>query len=165
LQWSMAGADFFDGMRAGRSFPWYCSLPVIGKTEWEEVMKPRYTLGLTLVAGIAIGAIAMQGLHAQTKLKAYSIGELEPIAGATPSPSYLTNVRKAINDSHGRSLRTLGKVFHIEGSPAPTRIAIVEWDSADDAKAFYNSKAWTDLAPERDKAQKTIRRYIVEVEP
>jgi hypothetical protein len=30
--------------------------------------------------------------------------------------------------------------------------------------AFYKSKAWTDLAPERDKAQKTIRRYIVEVE-
>jgi uncharacterized protein (DUF1330 family) len=140
-------------------------LPVIGKTQWEEVMKPRYTLGLTLVTGIAIGAIAMQGLHAQTKLKAYSVGELEPIAGATVSPSYLTNVRKAINDSHGRSLRTLGKVFHIEGSPAPERVAIVEWDSADDAKAFYKSKAWTDLAPERDKAQKTIRRYIVEVEP
>jgi uncharacterized protein (DUF1330 family) len=62
-------------------------------------------------------------------------------------------------------LRTLGKVFQIEGSPAPERVAIVEWDSADDAKAFYKSKAWTDLAPERDKAQKTIRRYIVEVEP
>src|SRR5262245_49714804 len=83
-------------MTAAASFPWYCSLPVIGKTEWEEVMKPRYTLGLTLVTGIAIGAIAMQGLHAQTKLKAYSVGELEPIAGATVSPSYLTNVRKAI---------------------------------------------------------------------
>jgi len=33
------------------------------------------------------------------------------------------------------------------------------------AKAFYNSKVWTDLKPERDKAQKTVRRYIVEVEP
>ena len=129
-------------------------------------MKPRYTLGLTLVSGIAIGAIAMQGLHAQTKLKAYSVAEIEPIGGATLSPSYLTNVRKAINDSHGRALRTVnGKVFHIEGSPAPAKVAIVEWDSADDAKAFYKSKTWTDFAPERDKAQKTIRRYIVEVEP
>jgi hypothetical protein len=30
------------------------------------------------------------------------------------------------------------------------------------AEAFYKSKAWTDLSPERDKAVKTIRRYIVE---
>ena len=130
-------------------------------------MKSQYTMGLTLVAGIAIGALAMQGLHAQgAKLKAYSVGEIEPIAGATLSPSYLDNIRKEINKAHGRSLRTLnGKMFHIEGAPAPTKLAIVEWDSADDAKAFYNSKVWTDLKPERDKAQKTVRRYIVEVEP
>jgi hypothetical protein len=32
------------------------------------------------------------------------------------------------------------------------------------ALAFYKSKAWTDLAPQREKAQKTIRRYVVEVE-
>ena len=29
---------------------------------------------------------------------------------------------------------------------------------------FYKSKAWTDLAPQRDKTQKTIRRYAVEAE-
>jgi uncharacterized protein (DUF1330 family) len=101
-----------------------------------------------------------------TKLKAYSVGEIEPIGGATLSPSYLDNIKKEINKSHGRSLRTLnGQVFHIEGAPAPTKVAIMEWDSADDAKAFYKSKAWTDYVPERDKVQKTIRRYIVEVEP
>jgi hypothetical protein len=43
-------------------------------------------------------------------------------------------------------------------------VALVEWDSVDDALAFYKSKAWTDLAPQRDKSQKTIRRYVVEVE-
>ena len=42
--------------------------------------------------------------------------------------------------------------------------AVVEWDSLDDAEAFYHSKAWTDFAPQRDKAQKTIRRYVVEAE-
>jgi hypothetical protein len=30
------------------------------------------------------------------------------------------------------------------------------------AEAFFKSKAWTDLAPDRDKALKTIRRYGVE---
>jgi hypothetical protein len=33
-----------------------------------------------------------------------------------------------------------------------------------DAVAFYKSKAWTDMAPQRDKAYKVIRRYVVEVE-
>jgi uncharacterized protein (DUF1330 family) len=130
-------------------------------------MKSQYTMGLTLVAGIAIGAIAMQGLHAQgAKLKAYSVGEIEPIGGATLSASYLDAARKAIGNAHGRPLRTVnGRVVHIEGAPAPKKAAIVEWDSVDDAVAFYKSKAWTDLAPERDKTQKTVRRYIVEVEP
>jgi uncharacterized protein (DUF1330 family) len=42
--------------------------------------------------------------------------------------------------------------------------AVVEWDSLDDGVAFYKSKAWADLAPQRDKAVKVVRRYVVEVE-
>jgi len=56
------------------------------------------------------------------------------------------------------------KVVSIEGK-APPKVAIVEWPSVDDAMNFYKSEAWTKLAPEREKAQKTIRRYIVESEP
>ena len=50
----------------------------------------------------------------------------------------------------------------MEGSPAPMRVAITEWDSLEQAQAFYNSAAWKNLAPQRDKATKTIRRYTVE---
>ena len=127
-------------------------------------MNTKLKIALAVAVGAALGAGAMQGLHAQAKLKAYSIGELEPLGGAGPDPAYLTTVRKAITDAHGRSLRTLGRVEHIEGAAAPKRVAIIEWDSLDDAMAFYKSKAWTDLAPEREKAQKTIRRYVVEAE-
>jgi uncharacterized protein (DUF1330 family) len=49
----------------------------------------------------------------------------------------------------------------MEGA-APKRVAITEWDSLEKAEAFYNSTAWKDLAPQRDKAVKTIRRYAVE---
>jgi hypothetical protein len=31
------------------------------------------------------------------------------------------------------------------------------------AEAFFKSKAWTDLGPDREKALKTIRRYAVEI--
>lgn len=30
--------------------------------------------------------------------------------------------------------------------------------------AIYKSKTWADLAPQRDKATKVIRRYVVETE-
>ena len=129
-------------------------------------MKTQYLVALSLSAGVAIGGATTQGLHAQTKLKAYSIGEIIPIAGATISPTYLAAARKALADAGGRSMGTLkGKIFHAEGEPPPVGVAMTEWDSADAARAFFQSKAWKDLVPEGEKTAKTIRRYIVEVEP
>jgi uncharacterized protein (DUF1330 family) len=129
-------------------------------------MRTQYTVALSLLAGVALGGVAVQGLHAQAKLKAYSIGEIVPIAGATISPSYLAAARKALADAGGRSMGTLkGRIFHAEGEPPPIGVAMTEWDSADDAIAFFQSKAWKDLAPEGERTAKTIRRYIVEVEP
>jgi uncharacterized protein (DUF1330 family) len=126
-------------------------------------MKTRYVVALSLLTGVAIGGAAIQGLHAQAKLKAYSVGEVEVIGAM--DPSYLPTVRKAIEEGHGHAVRTLnGRVVSIEGPLPPKNVAIVEWDSVDDAVAFYKSKTWTDLAPQREKAQKTIRRYVVEVE-
>jgi len=128
-------------------------------------MKTQYTAALTLLAGVAIGAVAVQGLHAQgAKLKAYSIAEVE-LLGGTADAAYLDAVRKEIAANHGHTLRTInGRVVKIEGTDPPKSVAIVEWDSVDDAMAFYKSKTWTDFAAQRDKTQKTIRRYIVETE-
>jgi hypothetical protein len=43
------------------------------------------------------------------------------------------------------------------------RAMITEWENLEKAQAFFTSKAWTDLGPDRDKALKTVRRYAVEV--
>ena len=120
---------------------------------------------MALLIGVAIGATAVQGLFAQgAKLKAYSIGENE-ILNASAQATYLPTARKAVEAAHGRPLRTTaGRVVQIEGAPAPKSVAMVEWDSVDDAVAFYKSKAWTDLAPQREKAVKVIRRYVVQTE-
>jgi uncharacterized protein (DUF1330 family) len=129
-------------------------------------MRTQYTVALSLLAGVALGGLTVQALHAQAKLKADSIGEIEPIAGATVSPSYLAAARKTLAEAGGRSMDTLkGRIFHAEGEPPPISVAMTEWDSADAARAFFQSKAWKDLAPEGEKTAKTIRRYIVEVEP
>ena len=125
-------------------------------------MKTRHTVVLSMIAGAAVGAAAIQGLHAQAKPKAYTVSELETL-DATANSAFVPLVQAAQQAAGGRNLRTGGgKIVALEGA-APKRVAITEWDSLEQAEAFYKSKAWNDLAPQRDKALKTIRRYAVEV--
>jgi uncharacterized protein (DUF1330 family) len=128
-------------------------------------MRSNYKIAVVLLAGVAIGAIAVQGLHAQgAKLKAYVISEFEPL-DTSAQAAYLPAARKAIEAANGHNFRTTGgRVVQIEGGPDPKSVGIVEWASLDEAVAFYKSKAWTDLSPQRDKATKVIRRYVVEAE-
>ena len=126
-------------------------------------MYTKLKITIAVIAGAALGAAATQGLQAQVKLKAYSISEQEVFDSAAEA-AYVPQARKLIETAHGRSLRTTnGRVVAIEGV-APKNVGITEWDSLDDAVAFYKSQARADLAPQRDKANKTIRRYVVEVE-
>ena len=124
-------------------------------------MKTNYKLAIALIAGTAIGGAAIEGLHAQANPKAYAITELEVIDAAA-AKAFVTKAEAAQAKAGGISFHTGGgRVIALEGS-APPRVAIQEWKSADEAKTFYSSKAYTDLLPERDKAVKTIRRYIIE---
>jgi len=125
-------------------------------------MKTKYTIALSMLAGVAIGAVAVQGLQAQGKPKAYSVSETELI-DATAQAAYTPLAQAAQRNAGARPLRTGGgKVVAIEGAAPPKRVAITEWDSLEQAQAFYNSAAWKDLAPQRDKGLKLIRRYLVE---
>jgi uncharacterized protein (DUF1330 family) len=71
----------------------------------------------------------------------------------------------AIKSAGGRTFNTADvKIVGIVGE-APKRVAINEWDSLEQVQAFYSSKAWKDLAPQRDKAQKLVRLFAVEAMP
>ncbi len=91
-------------------------------------MKSNYRTIAVLLAG---------GLHAQgAKQKAYAIGETE-ILDLAAQAAYLPAARKAIEAAHGRTLRTVGgRVVQLEGGSPSKSVAIVEWDSVDDALAF-----------------------------
>ena len=124
-------------------------------------MKVQYSLSFAMLAGIGIGAVAVHTLHAQAKPKAYTVSELEMLDAAA-NAAFVPLVQAAQKAAGGRALRTGGgKIVAMEG-PAPSRVAITEWDSLEQAEAFYKSTAWKDLTPQRDKAVKTIRRYAVE---
>jgi uncharacterized protein (DUF1330 family) len=125
-------------------------------------MKTQYKVALAMLASAALGALAVQGLHAQAKPKAYTVSELETTDAAALA-AYVPLVQAAQKAAGGRPLRTGGgKIVAMEGAAAPKRVAITEWDSLEQAQAFFDSKAWKDLTPQRDKATKTVRRYAVE---
>ena len=125
-------------------------------------MKTVYTVALSMFAGAALGAVAIQGLQAQGKAKAYTVSELETL-DPTAQAAFTTSAQAALKAAGGRSFNTGGgKVVGLDGAPPPKRVVINEWDSLEQAQAYYKSKAWNDLAPQRDKAIKTIRRYAVE---
>jgi uncharacterized protein (DUF1330 family) len=125
-------------------------------------MKTYYTVALSMLAGAALGAVAIQGLQAQGKAKAYTVSELETL-DPTAQAAFTTSAQAALKAAGGRSFNTGGgKVVGLEGAAPPKRVVINEFDSLEQAEAYYKSKAWNDLAPQRDKAIKTIRRYAVE---
>jgi len=125
-------------------------------------MNTKFKFALAVIVGAGFGAAAMQGLHAQAKLKAYSVSELDTLDAAAQA-AYVPTVLAAQRAAGGRPFNTGGgRIVGMEGVAAPKRVAITEWDSLEQAQAFYNSAAWKNLAPQRDKAVKTIRRYTVE---
>ena len=124
-------------------------------------MNTKFKIALAAVTGVALGAAAMHGLHAQAKPKAYSVTEVEVIdttALAQYVPTVVADVAfaggHAINNPGGKAIALVGE--------APKRLVINEWTSLDQAQAFYNSGDWKKLAPLRDKAEKIVRQYIVE---
>jgi uncharacterized protein (DUF1330 family) len=127
----------------------------------EPFMTSKFKIVLAAVVGAAVGAAAIHGLHAQARPKAYTVTELETL-DAKAAADFAAKVAKMQESAGGRNLRTGGgKVTSMEGPP-PQRVAITEWDNIDKAQAFFKSKDWADLGPERDKALKTVRRYAVE---
>ena len=126
-------------------------------------MKTYYTVGLSMIAGAALGAAAIQGLHAQAKPKAYQVTELEIIDDAAWQ-EFVRAVRASQQAASGRNLRTAkGKVVAFVGAP-PKHVGITEFDSLDQAVAYRNSQGFKDLDPLRNKAIKIVRQYTVEAE-
>ena len=126
-------------------------------------MHTKSKMVLTLIAGVALGAAAVHGLHAQAKPKAYQVTELE-VLDPEANKAFTQAVRASQQQASGRNLRTAyGKVVAFVGDP-PKHVGITEFDSLDQAVAYRNSQAFKDLDPLRNKAIKIVRQYAVEVE-
>jgi uncharacterized protein (DUF1330 family) len=124
-------------------------------------MNARYKIVLAVVAGAALGAAAVQGLHAQAKPKAFVITETE-VVDAAALAAYSPLARAAADAAGARRVSPPGGKTVAFVGEAPKRVGIQEWESLEKAQAFRNSDAFKNLTPQRDKAVKTIRSYAVE---
>ena len=80
----------------------------------------KYAIGIALVVGAAIGAVANQGLRAQATLHAYSVSEITVTdeAGYGPVAAILTAENKKAG---GKQLSRGGKVEVVEGAAPKAR--------------------------------------------
>jgi len=123
-------------------------------------MKTHYTVALAMLTGIAIGAVAMQGLHAQAKPPAFVVAEVDVTNPDGFTKEYVPLAVKALGAAGSNPLARGGKVVAISGAP-PKRIVINRFDSLDQAVAAYNSPAYKEARAIGEKYG-TFRTFAVE---
>jgi uncharacterized protein (DUF1330 family) len=102
-------------------------------------MKRHIATGLTLVAGIAIGATAIQGLHAQAKPPTYVVVALRKINDpATFKAEVVDKAAAAMANSGGKYVIRTDKITAFDGTP-PQRYVLIQFDSPEKAQAWKNS--------------------------
>jgi uncharacterized protein (DUF1330 family) len=124
-------------------------------------MNTKYKIALAVLAGAALGAAAVEGLHAQAKPKAYIVTESDVIDAASLA-AYTPQAQAAVKAAGGvPGVVASGKIVALVGDP-PKRFGVSEWESAEKAQAWYNSGERKALTPLREKAFKITRQFIVE---
>jgi uncharacterized protein (DUF1330 family) len=127
----------------------------------ETIMKTKYTLLMATIGGFALGAIAVQALHAQGKPAAYGIAEVTVSNQDGYSKEFLPEVRKTIADGGGKFLAAGGKTISEQGTPPAPRVVIIQWPSLDAADAWWNAAATKDAFALGGKYG-TFRNFAVE---
>src|SRR5262249_53753790 len=102
-------------------------------------MKTYYTVGLSLLTGIGVGAIAVQTLHAQAKPPVYRIAEIEITNMEAYTKEFAPKAQAALKAAGGRFLAAGQNVTALEGEPPKSRVTIQVWDSLEKMQAAYSS--------------------------
>jgi len=130
-------------------------------------MKTYLTVSAALLAGMAIGGFAVQGLQAQGKAPVYLITEIDvtnPEAyGKEFAPKAQATIRAA-----GAKLVVIGgagganakPITAIDGTP-PKRVAVQQWESLEALNKWYKSADYQEALKIGQKYA-TFRRYAVE---
>jgi len=120
-----------------------------------------HTVILAALAGIAIGAVGAAVIHAQQAKTApgYVVAEVEVTDPAT-FQKYAEQVPGTLTPFGGHFIMRGGKITPVEGD-APKRLTVIQFESAEKAKAWEDSAAYNAIRPIRQSSSKS-RVFIVE---
>ncbi len=124
-------------------------------------MKTQYAVMAAVVVGFGLGAVAIEGLHAQAKPPIYYIGEIDLTNPDAYLKEYAPKAQALIKKSGGRFVAAGGKVTAIEGQPPKSRVAVIVWDSMEKIQAWRNSAEFKENRKIGDKYAK-FRAFTVE---
>src|SRR3979490_2377494 len=101
-------------------------------------MKTHYTIALSLLAGVAVGAAAVQALHAQAKPPAYVIAEIDVADVGPYAKQEVPPAAKAGADGGGKYIVRGGDTVAFYGDPPKPRIAVMMFESMAKARAAFD---------------------------
>jgi uncharacterized protein (DUF1330 family) len=133
-------------------------------------MNTKFKLTLAMLAGAAIGAAAVNGLHAQAKPLLYLVSEIDVTNPEAYGKEYAPKAQALIKASGGRFLAIgglagagAGKVTAFDGE-APKRTTVQVWDSMEKYQAYRNLPAFKEARQIGEKYAK-FRTFAVEGVP
>ena len=125
-------------------------------------MNVRSRICVAALAGVAVGATAVEVVRAQAKPPAYYVSQIELTGDAdTYVKNYASQVPGTVEPFGGRFLVRGGKVTRLEGDTPRPRVVVIVFDNIDKAQAWYNSPAYQKIAPVRQSVAKT-NSFMVE---
>jgi uncharacterized protein (DUF1330 family) len=124
-------------------------------------MNRPIALGLTLLAGVAIGATAIQGLHAQGKAPgAYAVVDISAVNNPDVFKTLFPIAGKAIDEFGGKYIIRTENITGLDGT-APKRFVVIAFDSMDKAKAWHTSAGMKQVDEIRLKSTNS-RQFLAE---
>ena len=124
-------------------------------------MNRTITVGLSMLAGAALGAAAIQTLHAQAKPPAYVITEITIKDQDGYTKEFLPPVTKAIQDAGGKFIARGGKTTTFQGAAPAPRVVVIQFESLEKTQAWNDSAAQVTAQKIGDKFA-TFRGFAVE---
>jgi uncharacterized protein (DUF1330 family) len=124
-------------------------------------MHRNIATGLTLLVGVAIGATAIQGLHAQAKPPTYVVVAIRKINDAAAfKAGVLDKAAAVIAAAGGHFVIRTNKIDSYDGTP-PQRFVLLQFDSAEQAQAWHNSAAQKEIDAVRTSTTDSLS-FVVE---
>jgi uncharacterized protein (DUF1330 family) len=124
-------------------------------------MNTRYMVTLAVITGFGLGAVTVQGLHAQAKPPIYYIAEIDVTNVDAYTKEYAPKAQALIKAAGGRILAAGQKVTAIEGAPPKPRVVVQAWDSMEKIQAWRSSAEFKENRKIGDKYAK-FRAFTVE---